>query len=117
MIGMPGGKQLLGYFAVPGRAGELIDRLAVPVDAEPAQALEDGVDRGLRGALAVGVLDAQQHLAAAAAGVQPVEQRRARAADMQKTGGRGGEAGNDGHVCGLDPADAAHVTQLDGKGS
>jgi hypothetical protein len=42
-------------------------------------------------ALAVGVLDAQQELAAGVAGVEPVEQRRARAADMQEAGGRGGK--------------------------
>ena len=66
----------------------------MPSQREP---VENGVDGGLRGALAVGVLDSQQHLAAAAAGVEPVEQRGARAADMQKTGGRGGETGDDGH--------------------
>ena len=48
-------------------------------------------------ARAVGVLDAQQELAAVVAGEQPVEQRGARAADMQEAGRRGGEAGDDGH--------------------
>ena len=33
-------------------------------------------------------------------GEQPVEQRRARAADMQEAGGRGGEADDDAHACG-----------------
>jgi hypothetical protein len=45
-------------------ARELVDRVAVPIEAEPFEALHDGVDGRVRGALAVGVLDAQQHLAA-----------------------------------------------------
>ena len=97
VIGMPLRKQLLGDFPVPGRARELVDRLAVPADAEPAQAVENGVDGGLGGAFPVGILDSEQHLAAAAAGVKPIEERGARAANMQKTGGRGGKAGDDGH--------------------
>ncbi len=51
--------------------------------------------RGLGGALAVGVLDAQQHRAVGVLRIQPVEQRRARAADVQIAGGRGGKAGDD----------------------
>ena len=74
---------------------ELAHRLAVPVEAEPAQPVENGVDRLRRRALAVGVLDAQQELAADVLGVEPVEQRRARAADVQEAGRRGGEAGDD----------------------
>ncbi len=96
-IGVARGQQRLGDLAMPRRARELIDGLAVPVEAEPGQPVEDGVDRGLGRALAVGVLDAQQHLAAAAARIEPVEQRRARAADMQEAGGRGGKTGDDGH--------------------
>ena len=44
---------------------ELIDGLAVPIEAEPGQAIEDGVDRRLRRAFAIGVLDPQQHSSAA----------------------------------------------------
>jgi hypothetical protein len=62
---------------VPRRERELIDGLAVPIDVEPSEPVEDGVDRRLRRALAVGVLDSQ-HLSAAAAGVKPIEQRGAR---------------------------------------
>ena len=86
----------LGDLAMARGAGELEDRLAVPVEPEPAQPVEDGVDRRLGRALAVGVLDPQQHRAAGAARIQPVEQRRAGAADMQEAGGRGGKAGDDG---------------------
>jgi hypothetical protein len=45
-------------------AGVLVRRLAVPVEAEPGQAVEDGRDRRLGRALAVGVLDPEQHPAA-----------------------------------------------------
>jgi hypothetical protein len=96
-IRMAGGKELFGDLAVPRRARELIDGLAVPVDAEPGEPVENGLDRRLRRALAVGVLDPQQHFSATPACVKPVEQRGARATDMQKAGGRGGKAGDDGH--------------------
>src|SRR5262249_21895594 len=82
--------------AVPRRAGELVDGFAVPSDAEPAEPVQDRVDRGLRGALAVGVLDAQQHLAAASPRVEPVEQRGAGASDVEEAGRGGGKARDDG---------------------
>ena len=96
VIGTAGGQQRLGHLAVARRARELVDRVAVPLDAEPGEPVEDGGDRRLGRALAVGVLDPQQHLAAAPAGIEPVEQRGARSADMQEAGGRGGKAGDDG---------------------
>jgi hypothetical protein len=79
----------------PRGARELVDDVAVPGDAEPAQPVEDGLDRGVGRALAVGVLDAQQHLAPEAAGIEPVEEGRAAPADMQEAGRRRGEAGDD----------------------
>ena len=96
-VGVAHGQELLGHFAVPGGARELVDRFAVPIDAEPSQPVEDGVDGSLRRAFAVGVLDPQQHFPAAAAGVKPVEQRGARPADMQESGRRGGETDDDAH--------------------
>ena len=95
MIGAAARQQLAGDFGVPGGAGELVDDFAVPVEAEPGQPVDDRGDRLRRRALPVGVLDAQAEDAAFAvqlvmAGEQPVEQRRAGAADMQKAGrGRG----------------------------
>ena len=62
--------------------------LLVPTEIEPAQALEDGIERGLGIALDVGVVDAQDHGAAVVAGVEPVEDEGARAPDVQKAGGR-----------------------------
>ncbi|KAG1388645.1 hypothetical protein G6F59_015865 [Rhizopus arrhizus] len=57
----------------------------------------DGVDRTLGAAFTVGVLDAQHELAAAVAGLQPAVQRGAGTADVQVTGGAGGEAGAADH--------------------
>ncbi len=70
----------------------LQDRALVPVELEPAQRVEDLLDVLGRRALAVGVLDAQHHLAPFVAGEQPVEQRRAGAADVQRAGWRWSEA-------------------------
>src|SRR5262249_58801820 len=50
-------------------------------------------------ALPVGVLDAQAEGALVVPGEQPVEQRRAAAADVQESGGGRGEANDDGHGC------------------
>jgi len=63
----------------------------VPVEAEPAEAVEDPVDHLGRRAIDVGVLDAQDKGAAVPARVEPVEQRRACAADMQIPSWGGGE--------------------------
>jgi hypothetical protein len=66
--------------------------LLVPSKIQPAQPVEDGIERSLRIALDVGIVDAQDHRAAVVAGVEPVEDERARAADMEKAGGRRREA-------------------------
>ena len=58
----------------------------IPFETEPAQAVQDNFDRFLRVAGHVGVFDAENERAARMAGVEPVEQRRAGAADVQKTG-------------------------------
>ena len=89
------GEQLLGDLAVARGAAILVDDLAVPIEFEPFQPVQDGVDRCRRRALAVGVLDSEQHLAAAAARIQPVEQRRPGASDMEKAGRGGGKARDD----------------------
>src|SRR5207248_3393079 len=86
------------HFAVPLRARKLVDRLAVPIDAKPSQPIENGVDRRLRGTLAIGILDPEQHLSATPACVKPIEQSGARPADMQEAGRRGGKTGNDSHA-------------------
>ena len=65
--------------------------LFVPVEAQPAQALEDGLDAGVGVALDVGVVQAQDHRAAVVASIEPVEDEGAGAADVQEAGGRRGE--------------------------
>ena len=62
--------------------------LLVPAEIQPAQPLEDGIERGFGVALDVGIVDAQDHGAAVVAGVEPVEDEGARAPDVQKARGR-----------------------------
>ena len=69
-------------------ARELAYRLIVPVKTEPGEAVMDRRDRFFGGPAAVGVLDAQQETATVTAREQPVEQRRPRAADVEKPGRR-----------------------------
>jgi hypothetical protein len=83
MIGRSALQQLVGDFTMTVGAGELRDGVAIPFETEPFQAIEDGGDGLLVVAFAIGVLDAQQKLAVAASGIQPIEQSRAGAADVQ----------------------------------
>ena len=87
-------QQLACDLAMALDARILIDRIPIPIEPEPAQAVDDGRNGALGGALPVGVLDSQQHLAAVAMGVEPVEQRRAPPANMQESRGGGSEAGH-----------------------
>ena len=71
----------------------------VPVHAEPAHRVEDHLQEGVGVALLVRVLDAEDELAARVAGVEPVEQGRTGASDVEEAGGAGGEADADlGHL-------------------
>src|SRR3974390_1724423 len=79
-----------------GGARELEYDLAVPGQSEPGEAVDDGGDGCGSRALAVGVLDSQQHLAAAVACIEPVEQRRSGSADMEEAGRGRRKTGNDG---------------------
>src|SRR5690606_10543994 len=97
VIGLAGGHQLFGDLAVTLDARGLVDRALVVVEAEPLHRLEDRVDRGLRAALAGGVLDARDEAAAAAARLQPAIEGGAGAANVQVAGGAGGKAGAAGH--------------------
>jgi hypothetical protein len=69
-------------------------RPLVPVDAEPDQILEDAAHRLLGGARAIRVFDAQQE-AAVPLRQRPIEQRGARAADVQVTRRRRRETRDD----------------------
>ena len=62
--------------------------LFVPGKAQPAEAFEDGLDAGIGVALDIGVIEAQHHCSVVVARVEPVEDEGARAAYVEKTGGR-----------------------------
>ena len=66
-----------------------------PID-EPLEALDDGGDRRVGRALAIGVLDPQDEGAAVAAGVEEIEERGAGAADVEVAARARGEAGAGG---------------------
>ena len=68
-------------------------RAFVPVDAQPVQAVEDRLQCLVDIPLLVGVVDPQDELAAVLPGEEPVEQRRANPANVQISGGTGGESG------------------------
>ena len=70
----------------------------VPVQPQPAQPVQDAGDHVGRRALDVGVFDAQHEHAAVAAGVEPVEERRAGAADVQVARGRRRKTDARGHA-------------------
>ena len=75
-----------------GRRGR-IDRSPRRPNSAPSSPCRSGSRPPLRGgAFAVGILDAQQEGAAGVAGIEPVEQGGARAADMQHACGRGRKA-------------------------
>src|SRR4029077_13189825 len=59
-----------------------------PLEAEPAQAVENAADHLVGRAFEIGVFDPQHEHAAGAAGKEPVEQRGAGAADVEIAGGR-----------------------------
>ena len=81
-------------------------RPLVPVETEPAQAVENAVDHFARRSLGVRVFDAQHERAAVPAREEPVEQRRAGAADVQVTRRRRGKTDAD-HVLVLYPCRSA----------
>ncbi|MCY1426439.1 hypothetical protein D9M71_422600 [compost metagenome] len=85
--------------ALPIRAMRAADvRAFVPFDAEPAQGVEDLLFGLAGGAQLVGVLDAQDELAAVLAGEAEVEQRDVGGADVRVAGGRRRDTGaNGGH--------------------
>src|SRR5262249_2328221 len=82
---------------IQGIALRLEERALVPVEAEPGEAVEILGYRRLRRALAIGVLEARDEAPGVVACEQPVEQRGARAPDVQVTGGTRRKAGADLH--------------------
>src|SRR5207249_4022246 len=78
-IGAPAAHQLLHALLVELGSLALEKGPLVPVEAQPAQAVENCLHRRLGRALAIGVLDAQDERPALAAGEQVAEERGARA--------------------------------------
>ena len=75
-------------------------RAFVPCKAEPLHRLENAGDHLIRGALGVCVLDAKNERPTLAPREQPVEKRRARAANVQIPGrGRSESHARHGHGC------------------
>ena len=75
--------------ARPAAAAAVVGRPFVPIDAQPLEAVENRLQGLGHVPLGVGVVDPQQELPAVLPGKEPVEQRRADAADVQIAGGLG----------------------------
>src|SRR5262249_38552858 len=105
VIGALGGEELLCVRPVEVKPLRLTVRAArtadvgslVPGEAEPAQVADDGRLRFGGRALDGGVLDGKDEGAVTAAREQPVEERRARVADVQIARGTRSEANS--HAC------------------
>ncbi len=73
----------LGDFAVAPRARMLKRDLAVMLQVQPIETVNNGRDRRVGGPRPVGVFDPQQIFAAHFAGEQPIEEGRPRPANMK----------------------------------
>ena len=87
-------QKCFGDLAVPRGARELVDDVAVPIEPEPFQPIEDrvmaaSVERSRS------VSSMRRACCRPCAGIEPVEQGRARAADVEEAGRRGRKAGDD----------------------
>src|SRR5262249_55932091 len=91
-------EQIARDLVIELRALRLTKRALVPLQAEPLQIFEHHRLRLARGAGDVGVFDSQNEGALVMPGEEPVEDRRARAADVKVTGWRRCEADADGHA-------------------
>ncbi len=74
-----------GFGPVEVEAAALMEGLAVPIQAEPTEVLENFIEKALFGADLVGVLDPKEEPAARASGSQPVEEGRPGAPQVEKT--------------------------------
>src|SRR5439155_15453909 len=79
----------------PSEMLHLKDRTLVPVEPEPGHRVEDRLLRGFARALEVGVLDAQDELAAVLSRVRPGEESGPRRADMEVAGRARSKTGSD----------------------
>ena len=72
--------------------------LFVPAEIKPAQAIENLIYARLGVALDVGIVEAEDDGSSIVAGIEPVEDEGAGAADVQKTGGRRSESNTEHNV-------------------
>jgi hypothetical protein len=84
--------ELLDGVRVGRRTATLIEDRAVPLETEGVEGAEDGVRGSRHLALPVQILDSHQPDAAVTARVQVAAQGGHHGAEMEGTGGRGGEA-------------------------
>jgi len=99
-IGLPCGEKFLDLLFVKRVSLGLVEWALVPVELQPFQGLQDRFDRFGRRSFAVGILDAEDKLAAMVAGEKIVEQSRARTSNVEVPGRTGSKSSADGcHHC------------------
>ena len=103
-------QHLRDHRLVTVHALHLVEGAFVMAEIQPLHTVENGLHRFRRRARDVGVLDAQDELAAVTARVGPRKQRGTGATDVQITGRAGGKAGADN--LGHDDADSNVSLQL-----
>src|SRR5690606_31125056 len=81
--------------AIAVHALHLVERAFIVLQAQPVHAVDDGLHRFRRRTFEIGILNAQDELAAEVAGIGPGKQRGARAANVEIAGRAGSEAGTD----------------------
>jgi hypothetical protein len=91
-IRMAVGEQVSRDFGMARGAGKLHHNLAVPIEIEPFHAFDNCFDCIIGGARTVCIFDAQQEFSTHVAGIEPVVERGARAADMEVACGGGRKA-------------------------
>src|SRR5687768_11891501 len=85
-------QQLLDHLAIPIHPLRLIVRPFIRSEPQPLHAIEDHLHGIVGGALAIGILNAQNESAAMSPGIKPAEQGGTDAADVQQTGRAGSKA-------------------------
>ena len=92
LVGLALGHELRGLGAVDIEPPALEDGLLVPVEPQPLEVLEDLVEESRFGPFQVGVFDAEQEFPPGMAGVEPVEDGRPGAPDMEEARRAGGKS-------------------------
>src|SRR5262249_10577834 len=93
-------EQLRDDFPITVEAPRLVIGSLVLSEVEPHHALQDCLNRGIGGALAIGVFDTQHEIPAMVAGIQPRVERGAGATDVEEPRWARRETGTDFHAIG-----------------